>query len=76
MAATALKRRLDDAAGAAHAAEARRDDRAASETWRRYRLIRHASCNPDQLLVEGVLSATRRLHWRRSIAARPRPPLA
>ncbi len=54
MAGAPLKKRLDDAAGAASAAEARRDVRAASEAWRRYRLIRDASRNPDQLLAEGV----------------------
>ncbi len=54
MVGAALKKRLDDAADAARAAEARRDDRAAGEAWRRYRLIRDAARNPDQLLAEGV----------------------
>lgn len=46
--------RLGDAARIAHAAEARGDDAAAGEAWRRYRLIRDAARDPDELLAEGV----------------------
>jgi negative regulator of sigma E activity len=47
-------KRLDAAARAAHAAEARGDDAAANEAWRRYRLIRDAARDPDALLAEGI----------------------
>jgi len=46
--------RLSEAAKAACAAEALRDDAAVSEAWRRYRLIRDAGRDPDDLLAEGV----------------------
>lgn len=46
--------RLQAAAQAAHAAEARGDDAAAGEAWRRYRLIRDARRDPDELLAEGI----------------------
>lgn len=39
----------------ARAAEARGDDAMAGEEWRRYRLIKDASRDPDELLAEGVL---------------------
>jgi hypothetical protein len=38
----------------ARAAEARRDERAAGEAWRRYRLIRDAGRDPEELLAEGI----------------------
>ena len=46
--------RLDEAGRAAHAAEARHDEAAAGDAWRRYRLIRDAGRDPDELLAEGV----------------------
>jgi negative regulator of sigma E activity len=46
--------RLDAAAEAARAAEARGEDNAASDGWRRYRLIRDAARDPDELLAEGI----------------------
>jgi len=46
--------RLQEAARAAHAAEARGDDAAANEAWRRYRLISDAARDPDELLAEGI----------------------
>lgn len=46
--------RLDQARRAARAAEARRDDSGAGEAWRRYRLIRDAGRDPDELLAEGI----------------------
>lgn len=46
--------RLDAAANAARAAEVRGDNNAASEEWRRYRLIRDAARDPDELLAEGI----------------------
>lgn len=46
--------RLQEAARAAHAAEARGDDAAANEAWRRYRLIGDAARDPDELLAEGI----------------------
>lgn len=49
-----FQERLDGAARAARAAETRHDDGAAGEAWRRYRLIRDAARDPDQLLAEGI----------------------
>ena len=49
-----LSRRLNEAASAARAAEARHDDAAAGEAWSRYRLIRDAARDPDELLAEGI----------------------
>ena len=46
--------RLREAGDAARLAEAQHDDAAACEAWRRYRLIRDAARDPDQLLAEGV----------------------
>jgi hypothetical protein len=46
--------RLSHAAQTAHAAEARGDDAAAGEAWRRYRLIRDAARDSDDLLAEGI----------------------
>ncbi len=46
--------RLARAAKAAHEAEAQGSDAAASEAWRRYRLIRDALRDPDELLSEGI----------------------
>jgi hypothetical protein len=46
--------RLDETSRAARAAEARSDDAAAGEAWRRYRLIRDAARDPDELLAEGI----------------------
>jgi hypothetical protein len=46
--------RLAEAGDRARAAEARRDDAVAGEEWRRYRLIRDAARNPDELLAEGI----------------------
>ena len=42
------------AAAEAIAAEARHDDAAANEAWRRYRLIRDGQRDPDELLAEGI----------------------
>jgi negative regulator of sigma E activity len=47
-------RRLDEASRAARAAEASGEDAAAGEAWRRYRLIRDAARDPDELLAEGI----------------------
>lgn len=46
--------RLAQAAADARDAEARGDDHAANEAWRRYRLIRDAARDPDDLLAEGI----------------------
>lgn len=46
--------RLEEAARAATAAEAGGDHLAASDGWRRHRLIRDAGRNPDELLREGI----------------------
>jgi negative regulator of sigma E activity len=46
--------RLAAASAKARAAEARGDDALAGEEWRRYRLIRDAARDPDELLAEGV----------------------
>jgi hypothetical protein len=48
------EQRLQQAALDAHAAEARGDDVAANEAWRRYRLISDAIRDPDELLAEGI----------------------
>jgi negative regulator of sigma E activity len=47
-------RRLDEASRVARAAEASGEDAAAGEAWRRYRLIRDAARDPDDLLAEGI----------------------
>jgi len=46
--------RLQEASQAARMAEARGDDAGANEAWRRYRLIRDAARDPDELLAEGI----------------------
>lgn len=46
--------RLTEAGARARDAEARGDDARAAEEWRRYRLIKDASRNPDELLAEGI----------------------
>ncbi len=38
----------------AREAESRGDDARAGEEWRRYRLIKDASRDPDDLLTEGI----------------------
>ena len=48
------EQRLQQAARDAHAAEARGDDAAANEAWRRYRLVQDASRDPDELIAEGI----------------------
>lgn len=45
---------LDEAARSAKAAEAIGDGAVASLEWRRYRLIRDASRDPEELLAEGI----------------------
>jgi len=51
---TRQEQRLHQASRDAHAAEARGDDAAANEAWRRYRLITDAARDPDELLAEGI----------------------
>jgi hypothetical protein len=46
--------RLAEAGARARAAEAHGDDGLAGEEWRRYRLIKDASRDPDELLSEGI----------------------
>jgi negative regulator of sigma E activity len=46
--------RLARAGSRARAAEADGDDALAGEEWRRYRLIRDAGRDPDELLAEGI----------------------
>lgn len=46
--------RLTEAGSRAKAAEAQGDDVLASAEWRRYRLIRDARRDPDELLAEGI----------------------
>lgn len=43
-----------EAGARARDAEALGDDARAGEEWRRYRLIRDASRDPDELLAEGL----------------------
>jgi len=47
--------RLQEASRKARAAEASGEDVAAGEAWRRYRLIRDAARDPDELLAEGIV---------------------
>lgn len=47
-------RRLETAAAQARAAEARGDEAAVNEAWRRYRLISDAAREPEELLAEGI----------------------
>lgn len=51
---TPSEERLTEAGARARDAEARGDDALAGEEWRRYRLIRDASREPDELLAEGI----------------------
>jgi hypothetical protein len=52
-------KRLEEAGTNAKRAEAEGNDPLAAAEWRRYRLIKDASRDPDELLAEGVaLSAT------------------
>lgn len=46
--------RLTEAGARARGAEAQGDDALASEEWRRYRLIKDAARDPDDLLTEGI----------------------
>jgi hypothetical protein len=46
--------RLIEASARAREAEARGDDARAGEEWRRFRLIRDAARDPDELLAEGI----------------------
>jgi hypothetical protein len=52
-------RRLDDASQKARMAEASGEDSVAGEAWRRYRLIRDAARDPDELLAEGIALSRR-----------------
>lgn len=47
--------RLTKTGARARDAEARGNDRLAGEEWRRYRLIKDAARDPDELLAEGVV---------------------
>jgi hypothetical protein len=47
-------KRLDEVAREAHAAEVSGENFTAGEAWRRYRLIRDATRDPDLLLAEGI----------------------
>lgn len=46
--------RLAEVGARAKAAEAQGDDVLAGEEWRRYRLIKDAGRDPDDLLAEGI----------------------
>jgi hypothetical protein len=46
--------RLAASSAIARAAEADGDDALAGEEWRRYRLIKDAARDPDELLAEGI----------------------
>lgn len=63
--------RLDEASRAARGAEARGDDAAAGEAWRRYRLIRDAVRDPDELLAEGVALSRQAIELAVSVRAAP-----
>jgi len=61
-------RRLEDAAEAARVAEASGEDGVAGEAWRRYRLIRDAACDPDELLAEGIALSVSALELAASVS--------
>lgn len=65
-----VTQRLEEAASRARAAEASRDDVAANEAWRRYRLVRDAARDPDDLLAEGIALSREAIELASS--ARPR----
>jgi negative regulator of sigma E activity len=46
--------RLNEASARAKAAEERGEDDVAGREWRRYRLIRDAARDPEELLAEGI----------------------
>jgi hypothetical protein len=48
------KQRLEEAGINAKQAEGQGDDGLANAEWRRYRLIKDAARNPDELLAEGI----------------------
>ena len=48
------RRRLEEAASAAHTAQNQGDQAAANDAWRRYVLIEDAMRDPQDLLDEGV----------------------
>lgn len=60
-------RRLEAVALLAHTAEADHDDARAGEAWRRYRLIRDASRDPDELLATGIAFSERILELAASL---------
>jgi hypothetical protein len=62
--------RLDEASQAARMAEASGRDAIAGEAWRRYRLIRDAARDPDELLAEGIALSTAAIE----LAASGSPP--
>ncbi len=45
---------MKEASARARDAEGRGDDRLAGQEWRRYRLIKDAARDPDELLAEGI----------------------
>jgi hypothetical protein len=49
-----LQQRLEASSSTAKRAEARGDEAIAAREWRRYRLIRDAARDPEELLSEGV----------------------
>jgi hypothetical protein len=65
------EQRLRQAARDAHAAEARGDDAATNEAWRRYRLISDAARDPDELLAEGI--ALSQMGMELAASSRPHP---
>jgi hypothetical protein len=53
------QQRLEEAGANAKRAEGQRDEPLAAAEWRRYRLIKDTTRDPDELLAEGIaLSAT------------------
>lgn len=48
------QQRLEEASANAKRAEDRGDDGLAAAEWRRYRLIRNVTRDPDELLAEGI----------------------
>jgi hypothetical protein len=46
--------RLAEAGARAREAEGRGDDALAAEEWHRYRLVKDASRDPDELLADGI----------------------
>lgn len=64
------QQRLREAGARAKEAEERGDEALAGREWRRYRLIRDAARDPEELLAEGIALSAQAI----DLAARSRSP--